>query len=251
MTDKIFKKPPVVKIICQFRFNLSEDNKWTDKRPGELLKALSGKYPNMEIPPNMGRIRVKEGSADPEIIHPEQRFVYSDEDRIRSVIVGPDSFSFVYTIGGEGAYKSWKKSFEPFVKDAWKEVSKCLNITEIKSIGVRYINHIDSKAYGLLPSETLSKNSEYLPKVIVSDCIGFFRSEIVADEKSTIVVQAGVLREEGGDDNKVVVLDIDKIAEHNISVSPKGLPKELATLQKGIEDVFFSSISDKLKEKMK
>ena len=251
MTDKTYSKPPVVEIVCQFRFSLPENNPWTSKKPGELLKELSDEYPNFESPQDVGvGIHVKEGSITPELLAPKQRFIYSSENGNCSINIAPDSFAFIYKVNEQNRYESWEKSFQPLLKKSWNKVRQCIGIEHIKSIGVRYINHIDQK-YSLALHDALNADSEYLPKAIVSDHLGFFnRSEIASDSQNRLIIQTGIALNEQDANDKIIILDIDRILDGKIDTSQDDLPEQLATLQKNVEDVFFSSISDTLKERM-
>lgn len=252
MTDKKFKNPPVKEIICQFRFSPPEEHENKIKKQPELIDALKSDYPDFELSQERGvGFHIKESSISPEFLPTKPRLVFRDSQNNYSITVAPDSFAFIYKVSKEHTYKTWEKSFQPNLQDAWSKVKPCLDIKQIQSIGVRYINHIDS-SYELEPHETLNKESEYLPKALVSEHYGFFnRSEIAKDEKNRMMIQTGVMFDEEDSEIKWVILDIDRIYKDSIDIIDEALPEKIGELQQDVENVFLSSTSDALKEKMK
>ena len=139
----------------------------------------------------------------------------------------------------------------PLLKSAWTKVKGCLGINAITSTGIRYINQIGSE-YSLSTGEVFNKGSEYVPAAIVENILGFYnRSEIALDVHNRFVIQAATAHHPEKSGEKVVILDIDRIYENRVVLNGVEMPSNLGELQAEIESVFFSSVSDKLKEKMK
>jgi uncharacterized protein (TIGR04255 family) len=246
-----YSKPTVVEIICLFRFSLTEENAWTNKKPGELLEAFKDSYPNFEPTQDIGvGIHIKEGVITPDLLAPKHKYVYSDENNKCSITIAADFFAFVFK-NYQKDYENWQKSFEPFLNTAWEKVRQHLSIKEITSIGLRYINHIEISSE--FPAhDALNPKSEYLPAAAISNNQAFFnRSEIARDSKNTLIITAGIAHKEGSEIDRIVILDIDRVITDNISITKGNLPSELSKIQQEIEAVFESSVSDNLRKRMK
>ena len=240
-----YSKPSVVEIICLFRFSSGEN--WTSKKPGELLEAFKDSYPNFEPTQDMEvGIHIKDGGITPELLTPKQKYVYSDEQDKSSITVASDFFAFVYK-NHQNDYKTWQESFEPSLKAAWEKVRGSLSITAIQSIGLRYINHI-KLSDDFAAKDVLNPTSKYLPAAISESQSFFNRGELVLDEKNNLVITTGVAHHEN---DRIVILDMDRIVTDTITVAANTLPAALTGIQLEIEKVFESAISDKLRTRMK
>lgn len=242
---------PVVSIICLFRFSLSEQNPWTDKKPAELLNLLKSDYPNFRPEQELGLdIQVGEGNViSHKALPTKQKFVFSCENNNRVITVAQDSFSFTYNVSVGHQYKNWKESFRPLLEKSWNQVRECLSVKRAQSIGLRYINHIEL-SNPVSPGSVLNKNSPYIPAIITSESLNFFnRTEIALDNKSTIIVNTGTAYKSATDKTKIVILDIDKIIKDEFDCDNVLLCLDKS--QEDVEDIFFLSIPDSLKKKLK
>mgnify|MGYP000027917109 CR=1 FL=1 len=45
---KNFPNPPLVEVVCQFRFQFPPEHPWDSTKPGALMKVLEKEYPNLD-----------------------------------------------------------------------------------------------------------------------------------------------------------------------------------------------------------
>lgn len=134
---RVYKKPPVIEAVCEFRFEGSQPWDWTI--PGLIYDRIKSEFPKkrqqnvleVAMQPGEGKIsqEVKAGIA-------KMQFLREDEAAL--VQIGPD----LLAVNHLRPYPSWP-IFKALILKQLQIYRDVGNDRSLKRIGLRYINRID------------------------------------------------------------------------------------------------------------
>jgi|GEM_PF-3267719 len=248
---KIYPNPPLVEVVCQFRFQLPPEHPWDLQKPGALLKALGKEYPNFEPGQEIGvGINFQDGKITPEILAPRSNFKFSDKSNSNSVIVTENSFTIIRQISKDNKY-DWE-TFKSSVETTWEKAKGILKTKEFNQIGLRFVNHI-AVTSDLSPTAVLSEKSEYFPSFVMKNNNGFVsKTEVALSANNNMIVTLATAMKGDATNtpSQILVIDIDRICTEKVGSAKTAVGKKLDSMHKEIEKVFFTSISDKMTTEM-
>lgn len=240
-----FENPSLKQALCEIRYRpISVD--MASRMLGKLVPLLLEEYPLSEVIDdspfriNLGGQTITEGN-----IH---RYKFSSDTHSFIITVKRDAFSFTLNPSQSSSYR--KDEFYSRLCKEWKRISDALNIDKITRIGVRFINklHVENVEKN---SDYFSVDSLYLPKSGLTEGLNFVnRNEIQTDTTNKFIVISGSNPIQNQTGKREFLLDIDRIVEGG-EINQNTIEDKLVNLHKDIEKVFFGSITELYKSKMK
>lgn len=165
-------------------------------------------------------------------------WVFEHKDRNHLIQISPHMISI------NERYPGWRV-FTNDLSIAWETIKKIIPITDVKRIGLRYINLIPRKNANEPLSQWLQPN-RYYPDGILDSVSGFVsRTEFSIEECKRLVVT--IAEASRNEKEKGFIFDIDSVVQINKKMEWKEIIKETDSLHDLISDVFFSSIAKKYK----
>ncbi len=239
--DIRYVMPPIVEVVCEFRFVPSEP--WDLTVPGLLYDRLREKFPRKRL------LKVFEGEATAETsgirqeIRLTDRMQFLREDEKAFVQVGPD----LLAVNHLAPYPTWE-GFVPLVQDAFDGYRAVAQPSGLRRIGLRYINRI------VIPGNPLEL-ADYLNfRPFIGPDLPQMMSGFILGVQSPFDDGRDILRlqlttdEPDEPDSLAVLLDMDYFLARPEAVS---LPTALdwAEMAHGrVQEVFEACLSDRLRQ---
>jgi len=134
--ERKYQKPPIVEVVCEFRFIPSEP--WDLTVPGLVYGRMRKNFPIRRQVRKTEMLEVRDAAEiRPEIrIQDWMRFLREDEKAF--VQIGPD----LIAVNHLEPYPTWE-GFEPIVHQCFEEYSDTTKPKGVRRIGLRYINRIE------------------------------------------------------------------------------------------------------------
>lgn len=232
--------PPIVEVVCEFRFVPSEP--WDLTVPGLVYDRLRGDFPRRRL------LKVFEGEATAETSGIRQELRLTDrmqflrKDEKAFVQVGPN----LLAVNHLAPYPTWE-GFVPLVQDAYEAYCTVARPSGLARIGLRYVNRI------VLPGNPveLADYLNFRPFVgpgLPQIMSGFILGVQIPFEDGRDMLRLQLTTDEPGLPNSVtVLLDIDYFVTRPEAVS---LSDSLDWTQQAhghIQEVFEACISDRLR----
>ncbi len=245
MSHPTFENPSLRQALCEIRYRPISDAV-SSRMLGKLVPLLSEEYPLSDVIDdspfkiNLGGQTITEGNM--------HRYKFSSDEHSYIITVKRDAFSFTLNPSQTTNYS--KEEFYNRLCIEWNRISDALDIIKITRIGVRYINKLQIENVQQ-NSDFFSVDSLYFPKSGLTEGFNFMnRNEIQMNKTNRFIVIAGSnpLQNETG--KREFLLDIDRIVEGE-ELANDTIKDKLVNLHKDIEDVFFGSITELYKDKMK
>jgi len=253
MSVENYKKPVLREAVCQLVF--SNEN-WSNSFVGKILSELQEDYPNFDTVTGSNiRLDVKEGGMLEQKLLPSiVSYKYCDKDNNNSITISENpsekevSFSF-HTIQGKHYHYNWNNFLDEFLR-VWEKIRQIINPEGINRIGMRYINHIPFKEKET-PSKYLKKESEYIPSYILSQYLGFLsNTELYLSSGNKVkIILASITYQETN--KKAILFDIDRMRQTQVKPNNEDIKKIAEELHLDIENIFFDSITENLKNQMR
>jgi uncharacterized protein (TIGR04255 family) len=144
-------------------------------------------------------------------------------------------------------YRGWE-TVKTSILDTWTKVLPAIKPESVTKIGLRYVNRIAKDAEHPYVGDWLQA-SDYIPKVLL-ESRRHFLSRVEASPGDNEVLLITVVNQEAADTPQgAIVFDIDRI--HSEPVAGDQLADVLETLHDQIWDVFWTSRTPALEEKLK
>ncbi len=254
MAGKHYQFPPLIEMVCEFRFAHPEGETWDLTIPGRVydqLEGQSGDFPIIESAASRVEINLTTTPSGivPKLLETRDRAQFFNQERTVLVQVAP----FLLAINHLAPYSSWDE-FLPKVKTVYDAYRSVVQPTRLERLGLRCINKIK------LPSPTeLEDFFEFTPfrgKRLRESLAENFVSFIVGlqipfdQERDILKLQlASGLPEE---DSVVAILDLDYVLAKPGEIS---LDDAIAWFSDSahmrVETAFEASITQRLREQFK
>lgn len=237
-----YANPPLIEAVCEIRF--TEDTPWDPTISGLLyLKVQVEGFIKKEVRRiNEIEIVYKKGEVA-QAVTANNLVVFQTKEKNRLIQVGDRLIS----INMLKPYPGWQE-FEKNINLAIRSLADVTEITEIKRIGLRYINQLEFPGEKLNFSDYLNFYpflGEALPKqhiAFITGCVFPF-SELEANCK----VELKSI-DSGKPDTKAMILDIDFFTIKPMSRGADELLEYISVIHDEVEKVFESCITDKSRD---
>ena len=235
---RIYKKPPVIEAVCEFRFEGSQPWDWTI--PGLVYDRIKSEFPKkrqqnvleVAMQPGEGKIsqEVKAGIA-------KMQFLREDETAL--VQVGPE----LLAVNQLRPYPSWP-TFKALILtqlDVYRTVAKP---KALKRVGLRYINRIDMPVPDFALEDyfrTLPNLPDTVPNVFASFML---RMEVPYEDingRLTFVFGTPPIKAE----KPAFMLDLDMFALGEDAPSLDEVSKWIEAAHERVEKAFDGTFTDK------
>ncbi|RMG63550.1 MAG: TIGR04255 family protein [Calditrichaeota bacterium] len=136
MRERKYRKPPIVEVVCEFRFKPSTP--WDATMPGLIYEQLKKEFPKRRALRNVGmHVQVEQKGVlfQPQM---EEGTQFLREDEWAFVQLQPRRISVHHL----APYPHWE-GFKPLIEKAYKAYLEVVPDPAIQRIGLRYINKID------------------------------------------------------------------------------------------------------------
>lgn len=238
-----FEKPSLAEAICELRYAALTPEALR-RAPGKLLPALQNAYPLLDVQDETPFKLAIDGRAISENIN---SYRFSNEDNKYTITVRKDAFVFSLIPDEKNEY-DWPEFKKKLCTD-WPLVAEALQIEEIHRVGIRFINILEIDA-NINNSDYLSADCDYIPKRSVLSQRAFFnRQEFSTDDENRFIIMTGA-QTKAGKETKDIIVDIDRITERT-AIAAEELSEVVENMHEDIEEVFFHSITDTYKKRMK
>lgn len=239
--SEIYENPPLIEALCEFKFDSNKEWDWTI--PGLLYDKIKENFPNkkqqeafvinLEHKENTKNMmtQVREGTQT-------DRIIFSNENNNSLIQVKPN----VFTINLLKYYPGWEE-FKKIINKYLKLYIKVAQPTKINRIGLRYINRFNQID---LNQNSISHYFKINPSMLEGYQIGnfFVRNEIIYNKIDSILICNMGSQNDGGN---YIFLDFDFITQNSEYIRFENYQEWLEKAHENIEDVFNSSITNKLK----
>ncbi|RMG63548.1 MAG: TIGR04255 family protein [Calditrichaeota bacterium] len=136
MRERKYRKPPIVEVVCEFRFKPSSP--WDATIPGLIYERLNQDFPKRRALRNVGmQVQVEQKGIlfQPQM---EEGTQFLREDERAFVQLQPRRISVHHL----APYPHWE-GFKPLIKKAYKSYLEVVPDPPILRIGLRYVIKID------------------------------------------------------------------------------------------------------------
>ena len=135
-----YRKPPIVEVVCEFRFIPSEP--WDLTIPGLVYSKIEDKFPKKAL---VNRIETQEEPVSAGEVQQKIRFEewarFLQEDEKAFTQIGPNLLS----VNQLDPYPTWE-GFFPVIGQCFQCYREVARPKGVRRIGLRYINRIDFQA---------------------------------------------------------------------------------------------------------
>lgn len=239
MTVK-YKNPPLVEIVCEFRFDLDNPNDAT--LPGLFYNSVKKEFPNRKQKTMPDISGLEPGKQEQRImLMPVTQFLKKDESRLLQI--GQN----MLTINNLKNYPHWEK-FKPIILEIYSRYRSAIKPKGLKKIGLRCINKI------ILDTTTpnLSDYFNYYPsfpsekKEPLSGFVIHVEKELQEGRDRIIVKNMSVFPDKKN--QSAFILDIDYFLFRKGDIRLSDIEGWLENAHIEINKVFEASITDKLRK---
>lgn len=204
--SKKLKFPPLIEVLCEFRFTPSNDWDWT--LPGRLYEQIGEEFNKRSQVSQFAFQLQSDDNTDntdsPQVIRTPQRVQLRRSSDSAMVQIGPDTLVVNYL----NSYSSWE-DFRSLVINIFSKYIKLLdNEFSLDGISLRYINQINISQEGFNPDDYITVKPN-LKDVLNKELLSFYqRYEVVYDSPDGILIhQTGL--SENKNKQTVMILDLD------------------------------------------
>ena len=242
MTKDIkYKNPPLVEVVCEFRFDLENPNDTII--PGLLYSKIADDFPTRKQK-NLGAfVPLKGGNIEQELmLNPLAQFYNNAETKL--VQVGLD----ILSINCIKKYPNWQ-NFKPLILDILSKYIDIANPKSIKRIRLRTINKILIDKTDLDLSNYFNKFYPSSPIEEEEPLSGFVLhiEKCYNEGRDIIVMKNGTIVAEKPD-HIGFMLDFDYIMNKPNAINFNQVDKWLEVAYLKLNTAFESCITDKLRE---
>lgn len=242
VTDSNYSNPTIIEALCVIHFSPTNSaSKWDGKLYGHFLAKLGEEY-DMEPKKAPGSLVIQNTGMGEPVVSRESllldQMIYRHKNIQQLVQLAP----WVLTVNQIGKYESWA-AFEQHIKYVWNVLASVVEHSEIKRIGMRYINRLPRQEKkekvgdwiqntGLVPNRILEQNKNF-----------FFRCEIPENDHTQFIL---TLAEERCDKSILpIIFDLDITSTKILPMQWEQVMTELNCLHKAIRREFDQSLSEK------
>lgn len=238
------KNPPLIEVICEFRFDQNQSWHWTI--PTRLYERIGQEF-SEDVEPKISKLEI----ISPERLPPDlanaglQKVQLRRPDKSAMVQIGPH----LLVINHLRPYPSWK-NFKELILKVHREHASVWEAGKIARIGIRYINRIPLQ-------EERNKISDYLSLApplsgaLDRPVASFYqRYELNYDTpRGLLIHQTGTIE---ANQNKMFMLDLDFVTTELTDVrSLQDIAVYLDQAHNLIEDSFIASLNPLLYQNLK
>ncbi len=234
-----YPNPTIQEALCEIHFRLPGDAPWNPAFAGELFKRIQNEFPQFEPAATIG-VQLEAGPAGTVqgMLPIISRMQFHHKDRRLLRQLSP----FVLTVNVLPKYPGWETVREDIMA-GWRNVVAVTAASEVRRIGLRYIDRIDRTRPDERPNDWIAP-SDYIPKYVLSSLPGFLsRLQARPTEHDRMVITLGEIAataEEPG----AVMLDMDCIVEKSIPAEDDAaLRAEINRLHDRCWEVFEASLT--------
>lgn len=238
-----FPNPTISQVSCEIGFGRDLKLKLST---AELYKLLINDFPEIQAVGGMALQIVFDAGQHPAppmpgVPAPAFRFATAAGDKFVQI----SDTSLIYH--STAKYRGWE-TVKTSILDTWTKVLPAIKPESVTKIGLRYVNRIAKDAEHPYVGHWLQA-SDYIPKVLL-ELRRHFLSRVEASPGDNEVLLITVVNQEAADTPQgAIVFDIDRI--HSVPVAGDQLADVLETLHDQIWDVFWTSRTPALEEKLK
>jgi uncharacterized protein (TIGR04255 family) len=242
-----YQNPTIAEALCELHFALPDGVPWKASLAGDLFKQVQQEFPEMEPQIEVGlKFELGPQRTAQSLLPPRPRMRFKHKERPLQLQLGPN----VFTVNVLPRYPGWKKMRED-VLSAWQQACLVLKPSKLTRIGLRYINRIERTKENEPPAHWF-KASDYLPKAVLHSQGAFLsRVESQIDSHNRVIVTFAEVQQEGEDNKKGIVFDIDRIIEKELALNQKELLAEMDRLHEHIWGIFEAVQTKRLVDHLK
>ncbi|MEE4357485.1 MAG: TIGR04255 family protein [Desulfococcaceae bacterium] len=245
---EIFPNPPIAEAVIDIRTILPDSISITDI--DYLCQKVEDRFPKKSAKNFFGgKIKVP-GNENSDF-----GFVQSESGIIGYILISEDESEIVqfrmdgFTYNKLRPYQTWNLFYEKG-HELWELYLKAVKPSEIRRIGLRYINHIKLP----LPFNDFNEYILTNPRIaegLVQGISSFFMRFVMADPELKCHAVVTQTIEPHQDDTLPFIFDIDVFKEKDYTTNTDQIWIDFKDLKKFKNDIFFKSITDKTKELFK
>jgi uncharacterized protein (TIGR04255 family) len=241
-----FPNPTIAQATCEISFRRDLEAKLSS---AELYKLLVDDFPEIQAVGSMA-LQIIIGSAPqpapsppPGVPAPTFRFATSSNDQFVQI----SDVSFVYQTTAR--YPGWDL-LKASILDLWTKLLPAVRPDGVTKVGLRYINRIPKDVSHPYIGDWL-RASDYIPRVLLSSRRHFLaRIEASPSDDGLLLITVAEQAPADNAPHGAVVLDIDRMRAKSIASDPTEVGAVLEDLHEEIWDVFWSSRTSALEEKL-
>lgn len=238
-----FPNPTIAEALCEIHFGLNKKTKWNQVWYGKFYEKIREEFDTMEPKQviDVNSILGPQGVAQA-VSPPIIRMFYYHKKRHYLLQLSPD----IFTVNEIKKYPGWNIFIED-IQNGWNQLCEVIKPDKVTRIGLRYINKIPRTESNRQLGEWLA-DTKYYPKHILSIDSNFlsrFEYNINPDHRVIVTVGQSLNSKEPV---KPIVLDLDTILKTDLSANWSHLKAHINNLHEQIWEIFFSSITPRLKK---
>ena len=241
---KVYKFPPLIEALCEFRFEPSQLWDWTI--PGLVYDKIRNEFPKKKQQNviEMG-VRTTQEDITPSIKGGIARMQFIREDESALVQVGPD----LLVVNHLRPYPTWGE-FKTMIENALRVYQTVVSPKNVRRIGVRYINRLEMPTQQVEIEDYLVAVPKVPPSTPQSFATWLQRVEIPFDEANGLMIlQSGSVKQEE-QSNPSFLLDLDFITLDSKMVSLETAMEWVEVAHTEVENTFEACITSKMRELM-
>lgn len=236
---RIYDKPPVIEVLCEFRFKSAQPWDWTI--PGLVYEKIREKFPKKR---QQNVLEVETQPSEDKVLHRMkagvERMQFLNQQENAFVQVGPD----LLAVNHLPPYPKWD-AFKRLILEQLAVYRDVANPESLARIGLRYINRIEipDKRIGL---EQYFRSLPQVPEPIPQTFPSFMFHVDVAHEKPFSVLRFifGSAPSESPE-NLTFMLDLDMFGIGENAPSLEQLTNWIEVAHDRIEAAFDASFTEK------
>ncbi len=240
MKERKYQKPPIIEVVCEFRFDPS--SKWDATVPGRIYEQLKKDFPKKRRIQRLGVTVQQQPETSLQVQYEEgMRFLRKDE--LAFIQVQPHRISVHHL----APYPHWER-FKPLIKKGYRAYLKIFPKPKLQRIGLRYINRI------VLPDDhrTLDEFFTLYPSVgrpLFQDYKAFAVYLLLSFENGRDALHLRLASEGVEDEEQLaVLLDLDYFLANPGSVPTSKTLEWVEQAHYRILEVFEEVITDSLRK---
>lgn len=240
MATPKLKNPPIIEIVCEFRFDLENPNDAT--LPGRFYDVVKGEFPTIKNR-NLGTMLPIEGKTNEAelLVSPLAQFYNKEENLLLQV--GHN----MLTVNCVKNYPTWEK-YKPAISENYKKFCAIANPKGIHKISLRSINKIH------IPGDNIDLKDYFVfypsaPKNITDPLSNFnLHIEAIMKNKRDVLAMKNftVVPDKEKDKHTAFVLDLSYIMNETKGIQSDEVDEWLEVAHIELYSAFIASIAPNL-----
>jgi len=238
----VYKNPPLVEALCEFRFNLSTP--WDVTIFGEYYQRIQAEFSEKrqlrEVEMSWQR---HEGGMTGDIKGRRIRMQFIRPDRSAMVQVAP----YRLIVNKLSPYESWEV-FKALIQSRLADYRNVVDTAVCQRVGLRYINRFDFARKGFTVGAYFGASDVFPRRLRQAGEPFLMRLEIPQSEETRLLITIGTTETESLD-RVSVLLDLDYVHINIENLDEAALLAALDQAHDQIEDVFEACLTNELRSR--